>query len=125
MFIFQDTSSISICLKNDNPYVRLAVEDLRKDFLRASFLTELPAIVQDVQDGCLVIEQNPYSGNPLLDESFSITTKGNIITISANTYLGTMWGIYTFSEKVLGVHPCYLFNDLETEKRRCFCLYGC
>ena len=119
MFIFQGNSSISICLKNNNPYVRLAVEDLRNDFLRVSFLTELPAIVQDVQDGCLVIEQNSYSGNPCLDESFSITRKGNVVTISANTYLGTMWGIYTFSEKVLGVHPCYLFNDLETEKRRC------
>lgn len=28
-----------------------------------------------------------------------------------------MWGIYTFSERFLGVDPCYLFNDLKIEKR--------
>ena len=31
--------------------------------------------------------------------------------------MGTVWGIYTFSERILGVHPCYLFNDLPIEKK--------
>ena len=28
-----------------------------------------------------------------------------------------MWGIYTFSEKILGINPCYLFNDYKVAKK--------
>ena len=117
MLLFQDNQSISICLKNDNPYVRLAVEDLRADFLRVSHLSVTPTIVGQEEDGCLIIEDNPCKENPLQDESFKITCDGKRIIISANTYMGTLWGIYTFSERILGVQPCYLFNDLAVEKR--------
>lgn len=117
MLLFDQVSCIDICLKNANPYVRLAVEDLRRDFLRVSYLTEPPKLIQEEKEVCLVIEENVTDGDPLLDESFSIDCDGNVIRISANGYLGTMWGIYTFSEKILGVSPCYLFNDLPIEKR--------
>ena len=117
MRLFQDNQSISICLKNDNPYVRLAVEDLRADFLRVSHLQQCPCLVQEKGDLCLVIEDNAVQGDVLSDESFSLLCDGSTITISAPTYLGTIWGIYTFSERILGVEPCYLFNDLAIEKR--------
>ena len=117
MLLFEDNHSISICVKTDNPYVLLAVEDLRADFLRVSHLSVAPTIVGQEEDGCLIIKDNSCKGAPLQDESFTITCDGKRITISANTYLGTLWGIYTFSEKVLGVQPCYLFNDLAVEKR--------
>ena len=116
MLLFNENQCIDICLKNNNPYVRLAVEDLRKDFLRRSYLTQAPALTTEEREFCLVIEDNPLEGDPLLDESFSIRSIGNKITISANGYLGTMWGIYTFSERILGISPCYLFNDLAVEK---------
>ena len=117
MFLFQDNQSIHICLKNKNPYVRLAVEDLRKDFLRRSYLAQVPVLTDREEGTCLVIEENPRSGEDALqDEGFCISSDGEKITISANGYLGTMWGIYTFSEKILGIAPCYLFNDLEIEK---------
>lgn len=117
MLLFEDNHSISICVKTDNPYVLLAVEDLRADFLRVSHLSVAPTIVGQEEDGCLIIEDNSCKGTPLQDESFTITCDGKRITISANTYLGTLWGIYAFSEKVLGVQPCYLFNDLAIEKK--------
>ena len=116
MKIFDNDQSISICLQNATPFVRLAVEDLRMDFLRVSYLTELPALVEEEGDFCLIIKENPCKGDPLSDESFSLNCDGKRVTLSANTYLGTLWGIYTFSEKILGVHPCYLFNDLQIEK---------
>lgn len=116
MLLFQDKQSIAIRLKNSNPYVRLAVEDLRADFLRVSNLQTLPPIIEEGQIGCLIIEENPLD-NPLQDEGFSLVCDGEKITLSANTYLGTLWGIYTFSERVLGVPPCYLFNDLAIEKK--------
>lgn len=118
MLLFQENQCVSICLKNKNPYVRLAVEDLRSDFLRVSDLTEFPRLVQEENEYCLLIEENAYQGaDALSDESFSITCDGKQIKISANTYLGTMWGIYTFSERILGVQPCYLFNDLPIVKK--------
>ena len=117
MILFERNTCAKICLKNTNPYVRLAVEDLRRDFLRISHLSQLPVIITEEKDGCLVIEENPTGNDPLQDESFAVTCKNGKITISANTYLGTMWGIYTLSERVLGVPPCHLFNDLVLEKR--------
>lgn len=118
MLLFKGNESISICLKNKNPYVRLAVEDLQKDFLRVSRLTASPQLLDEETKGCLVIEDNPYQGDDAVcDETFSILCDGEKITLSANTYLGTMWGIYTFSERILGVQPCYLFNDLPIEKK--------
>lgn len=117
MYIFDQGCSIDIYVKNTNPYVRLAVEDLRRDFLRVSHLTDLPKIVGNETENCVIIEENTLVGDPLQDESFSIDCDGRVIRISANGYLGTIWGIYTFSEKVLGISPCYLFNDLAIEKR--------
>jgi len=117
MFLFQENRCVDVCLKNSNPYVRLAVEDLRKDFLRVSRLTELPTLVAEETEHCIIIEENQADSDPLQNEGFSITCDGAKIRISANGYLGTLWGIYTFSEKILGVSPCYLFDDLEIEKR--------
>lgn len=118
MLLFNRENCIDICLKNTNPYVRLAVEDLRKDFYAVSHLTDVPKIVDEETENCLIIEENVLGdANPLQDERFSIDCDGQKIKISANGYLGTMWGIYTFSEKILGVAPCYLFNDLPIEKR--------
>ena len=118
MFLFEENRCIDICVKNTNPYVRLAVEDLRKDFLAVSYLTERPAIIDEERDFCLIIEENLIQDDPLQDESFTIIAEDTKIRISANSYLGTMWAIYTFSEKILGVEPCYLFNELAPEKRR-------
>ena len=117
MLLFEDNQSLSICVKTDNPYVLLAVEDLRADFLRVSHLSVAPTIVGQEEGGCLIIEDNPCKEDPLQDESFKITCDGKRIAISANTYLGTLWGLYTFSEKILGVQPCYLFNDLAIKKK--------
>lgn len=65
-----------------------------------------------------MIEENARtSAEPVTDESYSITTEDGKAIIRADGYLGTMWGIYTFSEKFLGVDPCYLFNDLAIVKK--------
>ena len=87
MLLFKGKESISICLKNKNHYVRLAVEDLQNDFLRVSRLTAAPQLLDEETKGCLVIEDNPYQGDDAVcDESFSILCDGEKITLSANTY---------------------------------------
>ena len=119
MFLFRDNECIDIYLKNTNQYVRYAVEDLIKDFNRVSENSLKPRYITEENEWCLVIEENSNDCDcPIFDESYSIKRDGNIIRIIAKTYLGTMWGIYTFCEQILGVDPCFLFNDCEIEKKR-------
>jgi len=118
MQLFVKDSCIKICLKNRNPYVLKAVQDLRADFQRISEYCVFPEIVQEECDWCIVIEENTADDfDPIQHEGYSIKTDGSKIRIAAEGYLGTMWGIYTFCETVLGVDPCYIFNDLEIAKR--------
>jgi len=111
--LFDSHTSIDICLKNSNPYVALAAEDLRNDFARVNASGIKPSIIRTESECCIVIEENTMDdGLAIEDESYSIRTEGNVIRISAASYLGSMWGIYTFSSNILGVDPCYLFNDM-------------
>ncbi len=119
MLLFDEKYSIKICCKNKNEHVKLAVLDLADDFKRVSKSGVMPSIVDKCEGACIIIEENDGICEPIKDESFSIKLQGDKIYISAGSYLGTMWGIYTFSEKILGVEPCYLFNDLEIEKKIC------
>jgi len=108
MFLFQENRCVDVCLKNSNPYVRLAVEDLRKDFLRVSRLTELPTLVAEETEHCIIIEENQADSDPLQNEGFSITCDGAKIRISANGYLGTLWGIYTMRRYWKGLTAAFL-----------------
>ncbi len=120
MNLFNKNECICICLKNTNKYVLLAVEDMRNDFKRISESCVLPEIITEENDYCIVIEENTTNScDPLKDEGYTIKSESNKIRISSNSYLGTMWGIYAFCEKFLGIDPCYLFNDLAIEKREC------
>ena len=114
MILFNEEKCIDICCKNRNKYVLLTVEELLKDFRRVNENGICPRVSDEETDWCIVIEDNETEGcQPLLNESYSIKIDGNKIRIAAKGYLGTMWGIYTFSERFLGIDPCYLFNDLE------------
>ena len=117
MFVFDENKCMDICLKNTNKYVRLAAEDMQKDFERRSKGCVRPRFIKEESESCIVIEEN-RSDNcaPIEDEGFVIKSDGNNIRIIADGYLGTMWGIYTFCEKYLGIDPCYLFNDMEIQK---------
>lgn len=117
MRIFEKNKCMNICLKNQNPYVRLAVEDMRNDFVRRSIYGVKPQIITEETDCCIIIEDNKTTNvNPIVDEGFFIKSEGNQIRIGAEGYLGTMWGIYTFCEEYLGISPCYLFDDMEVQK---------
>ena len=118
MILFHGETCVDICVKNTNPYVLLAVEDLRNDFARVSCSGVKPRLVDEESAHCIVIEENTANiSDPVEDESFAIKSEADCIRITAGGYLGTMWGIYTFCERYLGVDPCYLFNDLEIQKR--------
>ncbi|MBR5307652.1 MAG: glycosyl hydrolase 115 family protein [Clostridia bacterium] len=118
MFIFNGNKCSDICLKSKNEYVFLAVQDLISDFERVSSCGCLPRITENESENCIVIEENPsQSSAPISSEGFTIKTENDKIRICGDGYLGTMWGIYTFSEKILGVSPCYIFEDFPIKKR--------
>ncbi|MBR7133343.1 MAG: glycosyl hydrolase 115 family protein [Clostridia bacterium] len=117
MILFDKSNCVDICLKNTNKYVALAVADMQRDFQRRSLSCLKPQIIKEESNCCIVIERNKTDCcDPIADEGFVIRSKGSKIVITADGYLGTMWGIYTFCEQYLGIDPCYLFNDFETEK---------
>ena len=118
MLLFDTASCIPIFIENKNPYVRLAAEDLARDFARVSQGGISPEFLKKEETWCIVIEENdPTIDDPIEDESFRILAREQKIRISAPTYFGTMWGIYALSQKILGVDPCYLFHDLPFEKK--------
>ncbi len=118
MLLFDKTASCDICLLNQSPYVRLAAEDLIEDFFRVSESCIRPRIIDAPSAHCIIIEKNTLKDyEPAEHESFSVRVEGERIYISADGYLGTLWGIYTVSERFLGVDPCYLFSDLAIEKK--------
>ena len=116
MKIFDEKSAIKIILKNKNRFVSLAAEDLSRDISLVSVSGASPEMCESGEG--IVIEENTRPDlDPIDDESFSIKCDGNNVIISAPTYLGTMWGIYTLSEKLLGISPCYLFDGIVPQKR--------
>ncbi len=116
MLLFDREKCISVCLKSKSPYVALAVADMRQDFARVSEAGHIPELVDDAREFSIIIEDSSDKSDRLC-EDFKIHFSGNKIYISADSYLGTMWGIYTFCERALGVDPCYLFSDLEISKK--------
>ena len=104
MILFDKNTCIDIFPKNTNRYVILAIEDMRCDFERVSISGHKPKIVDFETEHCIIIEENTReSVEPFNDESFTLKSENGKITISADGYLGTMWGIYTFCEKFLGI----------------------
>ena len=116
MKLFDKTGATALVLKNKNEYVRLAAVDLAKDFARVSRSCIMPEI-RDLGEGIVIAENSRPDIDPALDESFSIVCDGDKVVISAPTHLGTLWGIYTFSERILGVHPTFLWDDIEIAKK--------
>ena len=117
MRVFGEESCSVIYLKNKNEYVRCAAVDLARDLSLVSELGEASIVDVEPIGEAIVIEENTRPDiDPIEDESFTIKCDGQRITISAPTYFGTMWGIYTFSEKVLGISPTFLWDGTSAPK---------
>ena len=88
--------------------VKLAAEDLRRDVLRVTG-RELPLSL----DGNLTV-RTVDTGEW---EAYSIRCDGKTLTIQGSDPRGTMWGVYEFSRRFLGVDPLYLWTDQEPARR--------
>jgi len=112
--------------------VRLATEDLRKDFAKV-FATQ-PKVVNDLGvAGPVAIliaqSQNVPAGLGCATtadrEAFAFSLVGTgigpthrqVVCLTGADMRGTIYAIYEFSQKVLGVDPMYLWTDKEPAKR--------
>jgi hypothetical protein len=115
MRIFDNRSVIKLILENKNQYVRLAALDLARDISHVSAVGSMPEICES-GNGIIIAENTRDDIDPIDDESFSIVCDGEAVKISAPTYLGTLWGIYTFSERILGIAPTFLWDGIAPQK---------
>lgn len=117
--IFNKNNCIDICCNDECTYVKLAAQDLANDIGRVSLNNYNPKIVDYPTSSCIIIKTLNKTNRAEITkdfESFTIKTENKNIYITGNGYLGTMWGIYTFSEKYLGISPLYLFDDYTIKK---------
>ncbi len=123
-FVFRNNEEKKIFVsENETEALRLAVKDLMKD-IRAVCGRAVETNDSAFADIIICSNENDRYGE--FSEGFSFTREEEFfyrvnedkIVICGNGDLGTMWGIYTFSEKELGIPPYYLFDDFKPEARK-------
>ena len=103
---------------NEPESLKLAVNDLIKDInsvcgkaeSTSSFLAADIICCSDKNEMFAEISNGVSFAR---EEELFYEIKNDKIVICGNGDLGTMWGIYTFSEKELGIPPYYLFDDFK------------
>lgn len=113
MKLFDKSQDISIVLAPDAPdAVRLAAKDLQRDLRKLSGKIGFP-ITHNVCERCIRVLTVP-GGEP---ESYTVTVDDSGICVVGADTLGTVYGIYAISTKLLGVLPVWNMTDLFPEKR--------
>ena len=103
MLLFDKRVTAGICLKTDAQAVRLAAADLQRDLRRLSG-----------QEGGFPfsavgeIEIRTCSGEP---ESYTVEI-GDRVVITGADVLGTIYGIYAFADRCLGILPVHRLVDV-------------
>lgn len=123
-------SAVIYVSPNEPGSVRLAVDDLASDMSKVFGVS--PKIVQNEAGAgpVIIVVGDALSGassdHPSAAEAFSITTgltalqdghTVGIIRLSGSDALGTIFAIYQFSQKYLGVDPMYFWTDHQPAPR--------
>ncbi|HEX6465550.1 MAG TPA: glycosyl hydrolase 115 family protein, partial [Vicinamibacterales bacterium] len=103
-----DSTTTIVLGAGQQPAVREAAGDLASDFEKV--VGRKPRIVsrREEANGPAIVIAAGGNGNA---ESFSISARGNVVTLSGKDMRGTLYAIYQFSEEFLGVDPQYYWTD--------------
>jgi len=125
--ISDSVSRIIVVPQEPGPVLR-AAKDLQSDFTKV--FGRAPGIVDGLQDtgpAAILIAQSDHvptgleCTKPTGMESFAFSTTkaggANIVCLVGADMRGTIYAIYEFSQKVLGVDPMYLWTDKQPAKR--------
>ncbi len=117
MKLFDKDFIVDICYEGNNPYVKKAIENLICDFERVNKYKKKPRLLECFVNGNILIHTEDENKCLGMGEGFSVKMQNGNIVIRGAGYLGTIYGIYTFSQKVLGISPLYLFDDKEIAEK--------
>jgi len=113
MKLFDRSGDIAIVLSPDAPEaVFLAAKDLQRDLRRISGQAGFP-IIHKHCDRCIRIL--PASGGE--PEGYTVTVDEQGICVAGADTLGTVYGVYAISTRLLGVLPVHLWIDRFPETR--------
>ena len=122
-FIFKKDETKRVFVGSDEPEsLKLAVNDLIKDI---NNVCGAAVLTYDVASADIIVCSDEseafgeFSGKMPFshEEEYFYEIRKDKIIICGKGDLGTMWGIYTFSEKELGVPPYYLFDDFKSARK--------
>lgn len=122
-FIFKKSETKRVFCGADEPEsLKLAVNDLIKDI---NNVCGAAVLTNDVDSADIIVcsDKNELferfaKGNSFShEEEFRYEIKSDKIIVCGNGDLGTMWGIYTFSETELEIPPYYLFDDFKPTRK--------
>lgn len=122
-FVFKKGETKRVFVGADEPdSLKLAVNDLIKDINNVCGKAEQ---TPDFSSADIIVCSDKsdlfgmVSGGLtfLHEEEFHYDIKSDKVIICGKGDLGTMWGIYTFSEKELGIPPYYLFDDFKPTQK--------
>ncbi len=117
-----------IVARGEEPWVKLAADDLAGDLCRVrGMAANEKAEIGNWENGQIFIatlsnaktqlsgQQIPF---PKQQEGFTIAVSHEGVWIIGYDDFGAMWGIYEFSERFLGISPCYRFHGLLPKPRQ-------
>ena len=115
MKLFDNLVSADIVLKNGAAEaVRLAAQDLQRDLRRISGKVEGFDISERSLGKSAIFIDTVVGGE---SEFYTVCVDDNSVRITGSDALGTVFGIYAFSTKCLGVLPMYRWVDIFPESR--------
>lgn len=118
--LFCGNDTLPIILPADaSEAVRLAAEDLQRDLRYLSGQKNGFEILSVPYGGPSITVKTDGEG---VSESYTVSVTDRGVTVSGADVLGTVYGIYAFSERVLGFSPTHLWTELMPEVRETMCV---
>ncbi len=95
--------------------IERALADLANDWYMVFGAEPIYMKKEEVEGECILFSDGIAA--PTDRESFSAKVADGKLCLAGADELGMIHAIYTFSEKILGVHPFYFFNDIMPDRK--------
>ncbi len=122
--IVLDRTAVIVLAPDEPEPVRQAAEDLANDFRKVmGEPLKILSAETNAAAPAILIGEPAHLPDPLrpaglsAPESFSISARANNIVLAGADMRGTIYAVYQFSEKYLGVDPMYYWTDSEPAHR--------
>ena len=104
-----------VIAKGEPEFVVLAAKDLASDIQNISGVKLEIVQGEKAKKGDLLIQT---IADKSYREAYDVYVSGGILKISGSDARGTMFGIYDFIEKYLGIDPLYFWNDTPIPEKK-------